>query len=379
MNPSRLPIADAKRLVIKIGSALLTDDGRGLNVSLIQQLVEQMAILRQQGREIVIVSSGAVAAGLTRMNLSQRPSNLNELQAMAAIGQMRLVQTWENAFAKHGLHAAQVLLTHEDVHDRQRYLNARGTLRALLGYGVVPVVNENDTVATKEVRLGDNDTLAGLVVNLIDADAMLILTDQQGMFDSDPRINPEAKLLDNLVVDDPELMVMAGGSAGALGRGGMRTKVTAAQQAAYAGAYTVIAGGKQFDIVTAVAAGELVGSLFLPNEKPITARKRWIAAQSPSRGVLVCDQGAVNAIQEGGTSLLPAGVTAVRGDFDSGDCVRCVTEDGTEVARGLVNYDASEASQICGLTSEEIPAVLGCVSTPVLIHYDDMLVGHITA
>lgn len=373
MTSARSQIAAAKRLVIKIGSALLTDDGRGLNVQLIQQLVAQMAALRQAGKEIVVVSSGAVAAGMTRLNRDERPDNLNELQAMAAIGQMRLVQTWESAFAQHGLHAAQVLLTHADVKDRQRYLNAQGTLRALLDLNVIPVVNENDTVATDEMRLGDNDTLAGLVANLVEAEAMIILTDQLGMFDSDPRHNPKAELLDNLPVNDPKLMDMAGGSAGALGRGGMRTKVLAAQRAAYSGAFTVIASGREPDVVNRIGQGDAMGSLFIPADKTVNARKQWIVAQGVVDGTLVCDAGASRALQRGGCSLLPAGITAVKGQFQQGDCVQCVDADGNAIAIGLTNYNAAEAKQLLGVSSADIAKALGYASATEIIHYDNMV------
>lgn len=372
MSTSRSQIAAANRIVVKIGSALLTDDGRGLNVELITELVAQMAALRTAGKEIIVVSSGAVAAGMTRLNRSDRPESLNELQAMAAIGQMRLIQTWEAAFFEHGLSTAQVLLTHADVKNRQRYLNAQGTLRALLDLQVVPVINENDTVATDEMRLGDNDTLAGLVANLVDAQAVVILTDQLGMFDSDPRHNPNAMLLDNLAVDNPALMKMAGGS-GALGRGGMRTKVLAAQHAAYSGAYTVIASGKEVNVLKRIGAGEAVGSLFVPAEKPLNARKQWIAAQGVGEGILVCDAGAKRALQKGGCSLLPAGLLAVEGEFQRGDCVQCVDTEGEVIAIGLSNYNSDEAAKLCGVNSDDISAQLGYASASELIHCDNLL------
>lgn len=373
-SAARQSLAAAQRWVVKIGSALLTDDGKGLNVALIQEVVRQIAALRQAGKDVVVVSSGAVAAGLTRLNLSERPTDLNQLQAMAAIGQMQLVQTWESAFAEYNIQTAQVLLTHDDVKNRKRYLNARGTLRALLSLGVIPVINENDTVATDEMRLGDNDTLAGLVVNLVDAEAMIILTDQPGMFTADPRSNPDAELLDEVHISDPTLLAMAGGSAGSLGRGGMRTKVIAAQQAAHSGAMTVIVGGREQDVITRVSEASQLGTLLLPADKPVAGRKLWIAAQSVGNGLVYCDAGAVAALRKGGRSLLSAGVTKVLGDFERGDCVLCVDADGQELARGLTNYNADEARQLCGVASDNIGDVLGYVSAKELIHRDNLLV-----
>ena len=371
---SREQLQQAKRWVIKIGSALLTDDGRGLDTTAIAAWTEQMAALRQRGIELVLVSSGAVAEGMTRLGWANRPTAIHDLQAAAAVGQMGLVQAYESQFQRYDLHTAQVLLVHDDISVRDRYLNARSTLTTLLGHGVIPVVNENDTVVTDEIRFGDNDTLAALVANLIDADLLVILTDQNGLFDSDPRANPDAKLVESIAPDDPLLTEMAGGSAGALGRGGMITKVRAAQLAARSGASTVIAGGSQPEVLMNIAAGQPVGTLLAANSQPLIARKQWLAGMSQVKGRLELDDGAVKVLRESGKSLLPVGVKASSGEFRRGDLVVCVSGEGSEIARGLVNYSASEAAAIIGKSSDQIERLLGYQGDQELIHRDNLVV-----
>ncbi|HHC72728.1 MAG TPA: glutamate 5-kinase [Thiotrichales bacterium] len=369
----REPTAAARRWVVKIGSALLTDEGKGLSRHSMADWVLQLARLRQEGREVVVVSSGAVAEGMVRLGWESRPHALHELQAAAAVGQMGLVQMYESCFKRHGLHTAQVLLTHDDLADRQRYLNARSTLRTLLGLGVIPVVNENDTVVTDEIQFGDNDTLAALVANLVEADLLVILTDQEGVFDADPRLHPDARLIAEAEAGDPRLLEVAGSSGGNLGRGGMFTKVRAARLAARSGTSTVIASGRQKEGLLRIARGEAVGTLLRASEGHMAARKRWLAGQLKVRGELALDEGAVRVLREGGKSLLPVGVTRVDGDFRRGELVSCRAPDGSEVARGLVNYGADEARRICGLPSDRIEAVLGYVDEPELIHRDNLI------
>ncbi|MCG7898337.1 MAG: glutamate 5-kinase [Candidatus Thiodiazotropha weberae] len=370
---SREKIASSKRWVIKIGSALLTADGKGLSSDLLGSWVEQIASLRHTGHQVVLVSSGAVAEGMSRMGWQSRPHNLNELQAAAAIGQMGLVQAWEAGFQKFDLHTAQVLLTRDDLEDRSRYLNARSTLRTLLELGVVPVVNENDTVTNDELRFGDNDTLAALVANLIEADLLVLLTDQKGLFDADPRFNPQAKLISQTRVDNPQLDQVAGGSASGLGLGGMVTKVRAARLAARSGTGTVIAAGRQKQVVDAIYRGEDVGTLLVPVQEPQAARKRWLAGQLQPRGSLTIDDGAVRVLREQGSSLLAVGVSDVKGDFARGEVVVCLDKQGSEVARGLVNYDAQETTRLMGVPSSRIEEVLGYVDEDELIHRDNLV------
>jgi glutamate 5-kinase len=370
----KVKISGCKRWVVKIGSALLTNDGQGLALESIDSWVEQMAGLREKGHEVLLVSSGAVAEGMTRLGWSRRPHALHELQAAAAVGQMGLVQAYESRFMRYGLHTAQVLLTHDDLADRQRYLNARSTLRTLLSLGVIPVVNENDTVATEEIRFGDNDTLSALVANLVEADLLVFLTDQAGMLDSDPRSNPDATLVAEAQAGDVSLEAMASGSGGALGRGGMLTKVRAASRAARSGTLTLIASGREPDILQRLAADEMLGTRLYPVCKPFAARKRWLAGRLQVRGRLVLDAGAVNVLREAGRSLLPVGVTRVEGDFGRGDLVVCISPDGDEVARGLVNYSAADARRIIGQPSGRIEALLGYVDEPELIHRDNLVV-----
>ncbi len=363
-----------RRWVVKIGSALLTDNGAGLDLDAIAAWVGQMSRLRGEGIELVLVSSGAVAEGMNRLGWTRRPHQLVAQQAAAAIGQMGLVQAWESRFQTHGLHTAQVLLTHDDLVNRTRYLNARSTLRKLLELGVVPVVNENDTVACDELRLGDNDTLAALVANLVEADLLVILTDQAGVYDSDPSQNPGASLISEARVGDPALRAAAGsGSSSGLGRGGMATKVAAAELAARSGAATWIASGREPRVLERMAAGETLGTRVQPASGRLASRKQWLAGQLSPRGVLTLDEGAVRVLREAGSSLLAVGVSAVEGEFQRGELVSCVDPGGRAVARGLVNYSAGEARRIMGHPSERIEQLLGYVDEPELIHRDNLV------
>lgn len=366
-------VTRSRRLVVKIGSSLLTNEGRGLDVPAIGVWVDQLAALAGSGVDLVVVSSGSVAEGMSRLGWKRRPQLLHELQAAAAVGQMGLVQTWEAQFKRHNRHTAQVLLTHEDLSDRKRYLNARSTLSALLDLGVIPIVNENDTVVTDEIRFGDNDTLGALVANLIEADGLIILTDQLGLFDRNPREHADARLIETRQASDSELDAMAG-DAGALGRGGMTTKVRAARLAARSGAYTIIVGGHTENVIGRLRQGDALGTLLLPDQERLVARKQWIAGHLKTRGQLVLDAGAVKGVCSMGRSLLPVGVKAVSGQFRRGEVVSCVDENGREVARGLVNYDHQHARQIIGKSSERIPQLLGFVSEEELIHRDNLVV-----
>jgi glutamate 5-kinase len=372
-NNPRASLKSARRVVVKIGSALLTRDGQGLNSDGIQNWVGQVAQFRARGVEMLLVTSGAVAAGMQRLGRPRRPHALHELQAMAAVGQMNLVQVYESAFQRHGLHTAQVLLTHDDLANRKRYLNSRSTLRTLLGLGVVPVVNENDTVATEEIRFGDNDTLAALVTNLVEADLLLILTDQRGLHDRDPRQDPDAKLVTEGIAGDKQLLSMAGGS-GALGRGGMRTKLLAAEKAAHSGASTVIASGREENVIVRILSGEVVGTHLKAQQGRVAARKQWLAGHAHAAGGLKLDAGAVRVIRESGKSLLPVGVKAIEGTFTRGEVVSCLDPEGNEVARGLVNYSSEEAARIIGHASDKIESILGYVDEPELIHRDNLIV-----
>ncbi len=371
---SRADIAGGRTWVVKVGSSLVTDAGRGLAHGAIARWVEQIVRAREGGREVVLVSSGAVAEGMQRLGWHRRPRALHELQAVAAVGQMGLVQAYESHFMRHGVHTAQVLLTHDDLVDRRRYLNARSTLRTLLALGVVPVVNENDTVATDEIRFGDNDTLAALVANLVEADLLVILTDQAGLYERDPRLASGAGLIEEARAGDPALESVAQPGAGELGRGGMYTKVRAAARAARSGAATVIAGGEEADILERIGRGDAVGTYLYASTGRLTARKQWLASQLQVRGQLVLDEGAVRVLRESGRSLLPVGVTAVRGGFGRGELVACHDPQGREVARGLVNYSAEESDKLKGQPSDRIEALLGYVDEPELIHRDNLVV-----
>ena len=363
----------AKRWVVKIGSALLTDNGRGLNLGALTNWAEQIATLRGQGREIVLVSSGAVAEGMNRLGWKNRPHALYAQQAAAAVGQMGLIQAYESCFQKYGLHSAQILLTHEDLSNRNRYLNARSTLTSLLKLGIIPVVNENDTVATDEIRFGDNDTLAALVANLIDADALIILTDQPGLYDRNPREHDDAQLIRQARAGDSSLFDYASGAASQISRGGMRTKLEAAQRAARSGTHSVIASGHEEDVILRIAAGEHLGTRLRADKPSLAARKQWIANQTRSRGRLWLDAGAVNAIQSLGKSLLPVGVKKAEGPFSRGDVVSCVDSEGRDIACGFVNYNLDETRKIAGEPSEKIETLLGYVDEPELIHRDNLI------
>jgi len=366
---------DAKRWVIKIGSALLTNDGAGLDRKAVDSWVEQIAQLLSQGSEVVLVSSGAIAEGIVRLGWTTRPESIHELQAAAAVGQMGLIQTYESSFKRFDHHTAQILLDHDDMSNRQRYLNARGALQTLISLNVVPIVNENDTVVTDEIRFGDNDSLAALVANLIDADMLVILTDKDGLFDTNPDINPDAQLISAAMANDVSLDALAGGSNGTLGRGGMVTKLQAARLAARSGCNTVIAGGRNQYILHHIAAGENVGTLLSARQKPLAARKQWLAGQLQVKGKLILDAGAVDVLTRRGRSLLAVGVTAVEGIFTRGDLVSCVDSNGIEVARGLVGYNSDEADRIKGHSAESIAGILGYREGDELIHRDNLVVS----
>ena len=373
MTDPRSAIPRTRRCVVKIGSALLTNNGLGLDVPAITGWVGQIAQLRARGLEVVLVSSGAVAVGMQRLGFETRPRALHELQALAAVGQMGLVQLYESLFQQHGIHTAQVLLTHDDLSNRERYLNARSTLRTLLGFGAVPVINENDTVATEEIRFGDNDTLAALVANLVEAELLVILTDQAGLYNKDPRQHPDATLIHEGEAGDPVLLDMAGG-AGTFGRGGMRTKLLAAAKAQRSGAATVVAWGREVEVLPRLLAGERIGTLLSPSQGRVAARKQWLAGQLQIRGRLTLDDGAVRVLRQSGRSLLPVGVKAIEGRFARGEVVACFDLSGHEVARGLVNYASDEAARIIGKPSDQIESILGYVDEPELIHRDNMVV-----
>jgi glutamate 5-kinase len=368
-------LLQAQRVVIKVGSSLVTNDGRGLDHVALARWAEQIAQLVGQGKQVVLVSSGAIAEGMQRLGWKKRPKAINELQAAAAVGQTGLVQAYESIFRGHKLHAAQVLLTHEDLADRTRYLNARTTLRTLLDLKGVPVINENDTVSTDEIRLGDNDTLAALVTNLIEADCLVILTDQQGLYTADPRRDPKAMLVEEAHAGDPELERMAGGAGTHVGTGGMLTKVLAAKRAARSGAHTIIASGREDKVLLRLAAGELIGTQLVARTAPVAARKQWLADHLQVRGKLQLDDGAVKALLEEGKSLLPVGVHEVSGNFERGEVVACIDAEGREIARGLVNYSAQETRRIAGVASQRIEAVLGYVDEIELIHRDNLVLA----
>lgn len=369
---TRKTVADSRRWVIKIGSAMITENGRGLNHHAIASWVEQIAKLREAGKEILLVSSGAVAEGMARIGWTKRPRALHKLQAAAALGQMGLIQHFESCFKQHNIHTAQVLLTHEDLCNRQRYLNARSTLKTLLELGAIPIINENDTVATDEIRFGDNDTLGALVCNLVAADTLVLLTDQQGLYNQDPRYNENAKLISESNASNRDLLSMAG-DGGALGQGGMRTKITAAQRAARSGANTIIAPGAEENILQKIAQGKNIGTLLSADNEPISARKQWLANQLKISGKLYLDTGASKVIQQSGVSLLAVGVSKVEGDFQRGEVVSCISNEGSEIARGLVNYDANESQKIKGKTSEKFESILGYVDEAELIHRDNLV------
>jgi glutamate 5-kinase len=363
----------ARRLVVKVGSSLVTNEGQGLDRTALAEWARQIASLRAGGREVVLVSSGAIAEGLQRLGWKRRPRALHELQAAAAVGQMGLIQVYESCFSQHGLMTSQVLLTHEDLADRKRYLNARSTLRTLLTLSVIPIINENDTVATDEIRFGDNDTLAALVTNLIEADALIILTDQAGLYDCDPRKHQGAMLVTEARAGDAKLEGMAGGAGSAFALGGMLTKVLAAKRAARSGAHTVIASGREVDVLLRLTAGEHIGTHLVAERPTLIARKQWLADHLQVRGRLLLDAGAVKALAVDGKSLLPIGVHDAVGEFERGEVVSCIDEAQREIARGLVNYSASETRRILRTPSAEIETKLGYVDEPELIHRDNLV------
>jgi len=366
-------VKQSRRIAVKVGSSLVTNQGQGLDHDALTRWAGQIAELKKMGKEIVLVSSGAIAEGIQRLGWKKRPHAVHELQAAAAVGQMGLVQAYESCFRQHGLHAAQILLTHEDLSDRKRYLNARSTLITLLGMNVIPVINENDTVATDEIRFGDNDTLAALVTNLIEGSVLVILTDQGGLFTADPRKDPHARLVEEARAGDPALKAMAGGAGSDIGRGGMLTKVMAARRAARSGAHTVIASGHEPDVLVMLARGKAIGTQLLAETMTLAARKQWLADHLQMRGNLTLDEGAVKALTIGGSSLLSIGVTRIDGNFERGEVVGCLDPAGKEIARGLVNYSAAETRRILRRASSDIETILGYVGEPELIHRDNLV------
>lgn len=367
-------IKQTKRWVVKVGSSLVTNNGRGLDLSAIEDWAGQLVAMQEQGIQVVLVSSGAVAEGVARLELKSRPKQIRLQQVAAAVGQMGLVQAYESCFMRHGVHAAQILLSHDDLSNRTRYLNARGTLTTLLEMGVVPVVNENDTVATAELCFGDNDTLAALVANLINADVMLILTDQDGLFDADPRNNASAKLVASASAIDRSLSAMAG-KGSSLGRGGMLTKISAARLAARSGTNTLIANGRESQVLSRLFEGEEIGTLLYADREPVTAKKQWLASQLTLKGSLVLDAGAVKVLKDSGRSLLAVGIKSLTGKFARGEVVSCLDEAGVEVARGLVNFDSIEIEKIKGQSSEHIENLLGYAGEEEIIHRDNLILS----
>ncbi|MCE2916255.1 MAG: glutamate 5-kinase [Rubrivivax sp.] len=367
------PLVAARRVVVKVGSSLVTNEGRGVDAAAIGNWARQLAALAKQGRELVMVSSGAIAEGMKRLGWSERPKELHELQAAAAVGQMGLVQMYESCLSAHGVASAQVLLTHADLADRERYLNARSTLLTLLSLGVLPVINENDTVVNDEIKFGDNDTLGALVANLVDADAYVILTDQRGLYTADPRREAGARFVDEAAAGDPALEAMAGGAASALSRGGMLTKILAAKRAARSGTSTVIAWGREPDVLLRLAAGERIGTALVAPTAKLAARKQWMLDHLQLRGAVRVDAGASAKLRDEGKSLLPIGVHEVQGEFVRGDVIAVCTLDGTELARGLANYAAAEARLIARKPSSQIQALLGYANEPEMIHRDNLV------
>jgi glutamate 5-kinase len=364
---------NARRIVVKVGSSLVTNEGKGVDAEAIGTWCRQMAALAADGREVIMVSSGAIAEGMKRLGWAKRPHEIHELQAAAAVGQMGLVQMYETKLREHGMGSAQVLLTHADLADRERYLNARSTLLTLLSHKVVPVINENDTVVTDEIKFGDNDTLGALVANLVEADALVILTDQKGLYSADPRKDPSARFIDVCTAGDPALEQMAGGAGSRVGTGGMITKVLAAKRAAGSGASTVIAWGREPDVLVRLTQGEAIGSLFVADTAKLTARKQWMADHLQLRGAVIVDDGAVHKLRDEGKSLLPIGMTDVVGEFHRGDVIAVRNTQGQDVARGLANYASSEARLIVRRPSSEIESVLGFTCEPEMIHRDNLV------
>jgi glutamate 5-kinase len=368
-------LRDARRIVVKVGSSLVTNEGRGLDEEAIGEWCRQMSLLVRQGCEVIMVSSGAIAEGMKRLGWTDRPHLIHELQAAAAVGQMGLAQMYETKLRQHGLGSAQVLLTHADLADRERYLNARSTLLTLLKLGVVPVINENDTVVNDEIKFGDNDTLGALVANLVDADALVILTDQKGLYTADPRKDPTAQFVHEAKAGDPALEAMAGGAGSSLGRGGMITKILAAKRAAGSGASTVIAWGREPDVMLRLSAGEAIGTLLLAQTQKTQARKQWIADHLQLRGAVTVDAGAAEKVRDEGKSLLPIGMTGVEGDFSRGDVIAIRDALGVEMARGLANYASAEARLICRKPSAEFEKLLGYAAEPEMVHRDNLVLS----
>jgi glutamate 5-kinase len=366
-------LQNARRIVVKVGSSLVTDEGRGLDEAAIGEWCRQMAVLAREGREVIMVSSGAIAEGMKRLGWTTRPHEVHELQAAAAVGQMGLAQIYETKLRENGLGSAQVLLTHADLADRERYLNARSTLMTLLQHKVLPVINENDTVVTDEIKFGDNDTLGALVANLVEADALVILTDQKGLYTADPRKDPGATFVHEARAGDPALEAMAGGAGSSLGRGGMITKILAAKRAAGSGASTVIAWGREPDALLRLARGEAIGTLLVAQTPKQQARKQWMADHLQLLGAVVVDAGAVLKLQAEGKSLLAIGMTVVEGDFSRGDVIAIRDEAGFEIGRGLANYASAEARLLCRKASNEFEALLGYTAEPEMIHRDNLI------
>ena len=368
-------VKTARRIVVKVGSSLVTNEGRGIDAEAVGNWCRQLALLAAQGREVVMVSSGAIAEGMKRLGWRTRPTELHELQAAAAVGQMGLAQMYETQLSRHGMGSAQVLLTHADLADRERYLNARSTLRTLLRLQVIPVINENDTVVNDEIKFGDNDTLGALVANLVEADVLVILTDQRGLYSADPRKDPDARFIDLATAGDVALEQMAGGAGSAIGRGGMLTKILAAKRAAGSGASTVIAYGREPDVLLRLAAGEAIGTALQAGTPKLAARKQWMADHLQLRGAVKVDAGAVVKLRDEGKSLLPIGITDVEGEFHRGDVIAVLTPAGVEIARGLANYASGEARLIARKPSSQIAGLLGFANEPEMIHRDNMVLA----
>jgi glutamate 5-kinase len=368
-------LRSARRIIVKVGSSLVTNEGRGVDAEAVGNWCRQMAQLAQDGREVLMVSSGAIAEGMKRLGWARRPKEVHELQAAAAVGQMGLAQIYESKLREHGMGSAQVLLTHADLADRERYLNARSTLLTLLSHGVIPVINENDTVVVDEIKFGDNDTLGALVANLVDADALVILTDQKGLYSADPRKDATARFIDEAQAGAPELERMAGGAGSTVGRGGMITKVLAAKRAAGSGASTVIAWGREPDVLLRLAAGEAIGTALIASTAKLAARKQWMADHLQLRGAVIVDAGAAAKLRDAGKSLLPIGVVEVQGEFHRGDVIAVRAQDGAEIARGLANYGSSEARLIARKPSSEFEKLLGFTGEPEMIHRDNLVLA----
>ncbi len=368
-------LRDARRIVVKVGSSLVTNEGRGLDEQAIGEWCRQLSALVREGRELIMVSSGAIAEVMKRLGWQQRPKALNELQAAAAVGQMGLAQMYETQLRHNGLGSAQVLLTHADLADRERYLNARSTLLTLLSHGVLPVINENDTVVNDEIKFGDNDTLGALVANLVEADALIILTDQKGLYSADPRVDPSATFVHTARAGDAQIEAMAGGAGSSIGKGGMITKILAAKRAAGSGASTVIAWGRETDVLLRLAKGEAIGTLLVAPTQKQQARKQWMADHLQLRGSITVDKGAVDKVRKEGKSLLPIGMVAVEGEFSRGEVIAILDPQGVEIARGLANYASAEARLICRKPSGDIEANLGYIAEPEMVHRDNLVLS----